>query len=217
MTSTERKSQNCSTPHWTGVALAILALTCATGSSQSAEPWADAIPCGSLRSGHPDYEALYSFMPAAGNAMQRWADIENDPSLDLQDRALGVTLVMEVADINQRVAGLAGAATLRTRSETLRAFYHSVRQQTTEFSEIHRAGAILLEARRTNNLDLLISAGASLISKEAKHLVLPVLTRVELELRVQRFVQEELPRHWATRQRFAADARELGRRFDACR
>lgn len=56
-----------------------------------------------------------------------------------------------------------------------------------EFTEIELAGAALYEAKERNNTDLFAGLVKSLVSDDAKQLVVPVVSRVDLDYRLQKY------------------------------
>ena len=71
----------------------------------------------------------------------------------------------------------------------LRRLYREFYRDLDELVELNLVGATLLEAREINNTKALASLAASLATNEAKHLASPILSRIELEIRIQKFIE----------------------------
>lgn len=93
-----------------------------------------------------------------------------------------------VAEQKRLLAQLEHALSV-TSDSYLRQFYIEFHNGFTELSEIFTVGVELLNARQTQNTDLFVGLAKSFVTKEAKELALPIISSIELQHRIKRWVE----------------------------
>ncbi len=130
----------------------------------------------------------------AGDAIQRLGNLKKQIENEMQfskDYASKAYLLRKYATGQKEIVKKLQNNYSDIENTDIQEFYIIIIEGLNELAEFNLVGAALLEARETNDTDAIAALAATIITKEAKHLAMPVVSRIALENRINTFVERD--------------------------